>query len=102
MTKPSEVKAPPFWAMYVAVPDLTEAASKITRLGGKTHTEVIEIANVGRLQMMMDPLCPGAIDGPALDGSAGPSVAPQNTHHFSEASRQPRSSSPASAARWSS
>ena len=25
------------------------------RLGGKTHTEVIEIPNVGRLQMMMDP-----------------------------------------------
>ena len=55
MTKPPEVKAPPFWAMYVAVPNLEEAASKITRLGGKTHTEVIEIPNVGRMQMMMDP-----------------------------------------------
>ena len=55
MTKPAEVKAPPFWAMYVAVPDLEDAASKITRLGGKTHTDVIEIPSVGRLQMMMDP-----------------------------------------------
>ena len=55
MTKPAEVKAPPFWAMYVAVPDLDEAASKIKRLGGKTHTEVIEIPKVGRMQMMMDP-----------------------------------------------
>ena len=55
MTKPPEVKAPPFWAMYVAVPNLEESASKITRLGGKTHTEVIEIPNVGRMQMMMDP-----------------------------------------------
>ena len=55
MTKPAEVKAPPFWAMYVAVPDLKEAVSKIKRLGGKTHTEVIEIPTVGRLQMLMDP-----------------------------------------------
>ena len=51
----AEVKAPPFWAMYVAVPKLEEAVSNIKRLGGKTHTEVIEIPNVGRLQMMMDP-----------------------------------------------
>ena len=55
MAKPPEVKAPPFWAMYVAVPNLKEAAAKITRLGGRTHTEVIEIPTVGRLQMMMDP-----------------------------------------------
>jgi predicted enzyme related to lactoylglutathione lyase len=55
MTKPAEVKAPPFWAMYVAVPNLEETASKIKRLGGKTHTEVIEIPKVGRMQMMMDP-----------------------------------------------
>jgi predicted enzyme related to lactoylglutathione lyase len=55
MTKPAEVKAPPFWAMYVAVPDLEDAASKIARLGGNAHTEVIEIPGVGRLQLMMDP-----------------------------------------------
>ena len=55
MTKPAEVKAPPFWAMYVAVPNLEEAASKIKRLGGTSHTEVIEIPKVGRMQMMMDP-----------------------------------------------
>jgi predicted enzyme related to lactoylglutathione lyase len=55
MTKPAEVKAPPFWAMYVAVPNLEEATAKITRLGGRTHTEVIEIAGVGRMRMMMDP-----------------------------------------------
>jgi predicted enzyme related to lactoylglutathione lyase len=55
MTKPSEVKAPPFWAMYIAVPDLDEARSTITRLGGKTHTEVIDIPDIGRLQLMMDP-----------------------------------------------
>jgi predicted enzyme related to lactoylglutathione lyase len=55
MTKPAEVKAPPFWAMYIAVPNLEEARAKITRLGGKTHTEVIDVPNVGRLQLMMDP-----------------------------------------------
>jgi uncharacterized protein len=55
MTKPSEVKAPPFWAMYVGVPKLEEAAAHIKRLGGQAHTEVIEVPNVGRMQMMMDP-----------------------------------------------
>jgi hypothetical protein len=55
MTKPAEVKAPPFWAMYVAVPDLDEANAKITRLGGKAHTETMQIPSVGRLRMMMDP-----------------------------------------------
>jgi len=55
MTKPSEVKAPPFWAMYIAVPNLEEAVADIKRLGGKTHTDVITIPKVGRMQMMMDP-----------------------------------------------
>src|SRR5262245_59253644 len=55
MTKPAEVKAPPFWAMYIGVPKLEEAAAQIKRLGGTAHTEVIEIPNVGRMQMMMDP-----------------------------------------------
>jgi predicted enzyme related to lactoylglutathione lyase len=53
--KPAEEKAPPFWAMYIGVPKLEEAAAKIKRLGGKAHTEVIEVPNVGRMQMMMDP-----------------------------------------------
>ena len=55
MTKPDEVKAPPFWAMYVGVPNIEEAAAHIKRLGGSAHTEVIEIPTVGRIQMMMDP-----------------------------------------------
>src|SRR5512138_2533372 len=49
MTKPSEVKAPPFWAMYIAVPHLEEAVANIKRLGGKTHTDVITIPKVGRM-----------------------------------------------------
>ncbi|HEX5108429.1 MAG TPA: VOC family protein [Vicinamibacterales bacterium] len=55
MTKPSEVKAPPFWAMYVGVPKIEDAAATITRLGGKPHTEIIQIPKVGRMQLMMDP-----------------------------------------------
>ena len=55
MTKPSEVKAPPFWAMYIAAPNLEETVANIKRLGGKTHTDVISIPKVGRMQMMMDP-----------------------------------------------
>jgi predicted enzyme related to lactoylglutathione lyase len=55
MTKPPEVKAPPFWAMYIGVPRLEDARAHIERLGGKTHTEVIDVPNVGRMQMMMDP-----------------------------------------------
>ena len=55
MNKPAEVKAPPFWGMYIAVPKLEDTVAQITRLGGKTHTEVISIPNVGRMQLMMDP-----------------------------------------------
>ena len=55
LTLPAEVKAPPFWAMYVGVPKIEDAAAHITRLGGKAHTEVITVPNVGRMQMMMDP-----------------------------------------------
>jgi uncharacterized protein len=55
MTRPAEVQAPPFWAMYVGVPKIEEAAAHIKRLGGSAHTEVITVPNVGRMQMMMDP-----------------------------------------------
>jgi predicted enzyme related to lactoylglutathione lyase len=55
MTKPAEVKAPPFWAMYVGVLKIEDAASQIKRLGGSAHTGVIDIPTVGRMQMMMDP-----------------------------------------------
>jgi predicted enzyme related to lactoylglutathione lyase len=55
MTKPLEMKAPPFWAMYVGVPNLEKAAEHIARRGGRAHTEVITVPDVGRMQMMMDP-----------------------------------------------
>ena len=55
LTRPDEVKAPPFWAMYIGVPKIEEAAARIKQLGGKAHTDVIEVPTVGRMQMMMDP-----------------------------------------------
>jgi len=55
MKKPDEVNAPPFWAMYVGVPKLEEAADQIKRLGGSECSPVIEVPTVGRMQMMNDP-----------------------------------------------
>jgi len=46
---------PPFWAMYVAVPQLEEAVAQIERLGGSGLSEVIDIPAVGRMQMLKDP-----------------------------------------------
>jgi predicted enzyme related to lactoylglutathione lyase len=55
MTKPKDMNAPPFWAMYVGVPKLEEAAAQITRRGGSECSPVIEVPTVGRMQMMKDP-----------------------------------------------
>ena len=55
MTTPEDVKAPPFWSMYIGVPKLEEAAAHIKRLGGRAHSEVITVPDVGRMQMMADP-----------------------------------------------
>jgi uncharacterized protein len=52
---PEGVNAPPFWAMYVGVPNLEEGAARITRLGGREHSPVIDVPGVGRMQMMADP-----------------------------------------------
>jgi predicted enzyme related to lactoylglutathione lyase len=55
MARPEGVNAPPFWAMYVGVPQLEAAAAHIKRLGGSECSPVIEVPNVGRMQMMTDP-----------------------------------------------
>jgi uncharacterized protein len=52
---PENMTAPPFWAMYVGVPKLEEARDQIARLGGSDVSPVIEIPNIGRMQMMKDP-----------------------------------------------
>jgi predicted enzyme related to lactoylglutathione lyase len=55
MTTPAEVNAPPFWAMYVGVPQLEQAAARIEEKGGSACSPVIEVPTVGRMQMMQDP-----------------------------------------------
>src|SRR5262245_63697703 len=55
MARPDGVTAPPFWAMYVGVPKLEDAAAQIKRLGGSECTPVIQVPTVGRMQMMKDP-----------------------------------------------
>jgi predicted enzyme related to lactoylglutathione lyase len=55
MTTPEGMNAPPFWAMYVGVPQLEKAAAQITALGGSACSPVIEVPAVGRMQMMQDP-----------------------------------------------
>jgi predicted enzyme related to lactoylglutathione lyase len=55
MTTPPEVKAPPFWSMYIGVPKIEEAAAQIARLGGSAHTEIITVPAIGRMQLMADP-----------------------------------------------
>lgn len=55
MSRPEGMNAPPFWAMYVGVPALEEAAAHIRRLGGEELSPVISVPSVGRMQMMKDP-----------------------------------------------
>lgn len=55
MARPDGVDAPPFWAMYVGVPKLEDAASQIAQLGGRECSPVITVPSVGRMQMMLDP-----------------------------------------------
>jgi predicted enzyme related to lactoylglutathione lyase len=55
MARPDDLKAPPFWAMYVGVPTIEEAATHIKQLGGRECSPVIDVPSVGRMQMMQDP-----------------------------------------------
>ena len=55
MTIPDGMNFPPFWSMYIAVPDFDEAIAKAKRLGGSTLSEVIDLAGIGRMQMLKDP-----------------------------------------------
>jgi hypothetical protein len=55
MTRPEGLDAPPFWAMYVGVPKLEDAAARIKGLGGSECSPVIDVPTVGRMQMMTDP-----------------------------------------------
>src|SRR5688500_1671265 len=55
MKVPEGMHFPPFWAMYIAVPDHDQAVAHIKRLGGSEVSPVIDVPEVGRMQMMKDP-----------------------------------------------
>jgi predicted enzyme related to lactoylglutathione lyase len=55
MKTPDGMNMPPFWSMYVAVPNLEDAVAHIKRLGGSELSEIIDIPSVGRMQMLKDP-----------------------------------------------
>jgi hypothetical protein len=55
MARPEGMDAPPFWAMYVGVPKLEDAAAGVRRLGGAELSPVIDVPSVGRMQMVQDP-----------------------------------------------
>lgn len=55
MHTPKGMNMPPFWSMYVAVPKLEEAVAHIKRLGGSELSGIIDVPDVGRMQMLKDP-----------------------------------------------
>jgi hypothetical protein len=55
MERPAGMNMPPFWSMYIAVPNFEEAVAHATRLGGTTLSEVIDVPTIGRMQMLKDP-----------------------------------------------
>ena len=55
MNRPDGMNFPPFWAMYVGVNTLEDAAAHIKKLGGTELSPVIDIPTVGRMQMVKDP-----------------------------------------------
>jgi len=55
LNKPDGMNFPPFWAMYVGVNKLEDAAGHIKKLGGRELSPVIDIPTIGRMQMMTDP-----------------------------------------------
>ncbi|HUR32680.1 MAG TPA: VOC family protein [Vicinamibacterales bacterium] len=55
MARPDDLQAPPFWAMYVAVPTIEEGAARVKELGGSECSPIIDVPGVGRMQMVADP-----------------------------------------------
>jgi predicted enzyme related to lactoylglutathione lyase len=55
MTLPADVPMPPCWSMYFGVPKLEDTAAHIIGAGGRACSGIIDIPNVGRVQVMADP-----------------------------------------------
>jgi predicted enzyme related to lactoylglutathione lyase len=55
MQRPEGMNMPPFWSMYIAVPNADEAVARVKQLGGSELSEMIDLPTVGRMQMVKDP-----------------------------------------------
>jgi predicted enzyme related to lactoylglutathione lyase len=55
MTIPQGMNFPPHWGIYVGVPKLEDAVSKIEHKGGSALSPVIEVPTVGRMRTVKDP-----------------------------------------------
>jgi predicted enzyme related to lactoylglutathione lyase len=55
MTIPEGMNFPPHWEMYIGVPALDGAVSRIEQLGGRALSGVIDVPAVGRMRTMLDP-----------------------------------------------
>jgi hypothetical protein len=55
MARPSDMNMPPFWSMYIAVPNFEDGVAHAKRLGGGELSPVIDVPTVGRMQMLKDP-----------------------------------------------
>src|SRR5262249_51863958 len=55
MERPEGMNMPPFWSMYIAVPNLDDAVAQIKRLGGSELSGLIDVPTIGRMQMLKDP-----------------------------------------------
>jgi predicted enzyme related to lactoylglutathione lyase len=55
MQTPDGMNMPPFWSMYIGVPNFEDAVAKVKQLGGTELSDVIDVPTVGRMQMLKDP-----------------------------------------------
>lgn len=55
MKIPEGMNFPPHWGMYVGVPKLEDAVSRIESMGGSALSPVIDVPGVGRMRTMKDP-----------------------------------------------
>ena len=55
MQPPAGMNMPPFWSMYIAVPNLDDTVAQARHLGATELSGVIAIPTIGRIQMLRDP-----------------------------------------------
>jgi predicted enzyme related to lactoylglutathione lyase len=53
---PAQNPGPPFWATYVAVANADDAAEQVTAAGGQTIVPPMDVLDVGRMAVFVDPV----------------------------------------------